>query len=573
MASLDILPNELIVKILKYLHSPLGHQRPLFSCAVLSRRWHYLTLPILWSCLHLENRQPTKECKKRIPYNVPDGSWQMSELSPWRSLWGRVVGPGKDINDLGVHPLQLHHMGAIIERNREGDIPEVRKPYLELVQEMTISLHQYPRVSCPAPNMEQAEILRSLFYGCHQLRRLDLSITLSQILGRDETGIFLQLSRHLVTMKHLERLRLNLISDTNLSWSFRADSNQKTKIFSTQWDSIEAMTAFYQCVTDLSIQISTSDDVFMDYVYGHLQSMPELQTFTLALDESLREVPCLCRSQKVWGRLGMRRSVTFPTLEEQLYIPRTLTKLYLVGYRGIGLTFPISQILRLLPNLEELAIEGVFPHPYLARFLEEVPENSFVIACNNLRRVHFEVGLLPGLIAAIAASCPLIQTFTFPPFVTDQDLISSAPYFRSLENVLFLGSDDLTHQGICSLDLIKSLKLIGLSNNVQKDFINKRIDLEKLIPHLHFRYNIIYQEELMEGMDCPCLKDVQDYLRRVAWNPLSSSNPSNREHQPQAIELVTQAQFLERVHLYWIEDEMGRYHRHSRCQNQWTPCV
>src|SRR5277367_248736 len=54
MTSIDNLANETLIQVFEYLHSPVFPQGDLFSCLLVTRRWHALVSPIAWQTLHLD---------------------------------------------------------------------------------------------------------------------------------------------------------------------------------------------------------------------------------------------------------------------------------------------------------------------------------------------------------------------------------------------------------------------------------------------------------------------------------------------------------------------------------------
>ena len=53
MTTIDSLSNELLLQLFQYLDF-INHERDVYSCMLVSRRWYDLALPIVWGTLHFD---------------------------------------------------------------------------------------------------------------------------------------------------------------------------------------------------------------------------------------------------------------------------------------------------------------------------------------------------------------------------------------------------------------------------------------------------------------------------------------------------------------------------------------
>src|SRR5271154_1212266 len=151
MASIDELSNELLVHVFKYLHSSHSTQTNLLSCLLVTRRWHHLALPIVWSTLHL------------------DFDWK--RLYESRKVLRELGEPGCGYNRLLVLPTRLD------EFFRSLDLQERKS--LDPIEWCTTLTFCITGIDHSVDTTSAAEIISTIL-RCNNVRDLHISLDLRE---------------------------------------------------------------------------------------------------------------------------------------------------------------------------------------------------------------------------------------------------------------------------------------------------------------------------------------------------------------------------------------------------------
>ena len=427
MTSIDKLPNELLAHVFEYLHSPVFPQTDLFPCLLVTRRWHDLALPIVWSTLHL------------------DFNWKQL-CQPYLKLHGRGER-GYVVNSLSVVPLRFDEFCRSLELQE--------RKYLNPLQWCkTLTLGVNYRVDTASTAGIISTILR-----CNNVRDLQISLGLHET----ETLLAFRLTWGLI-VRHFSRQQLSIRLDLSIDGRF------------SQYDS--PIAGLQENVTRLNIYTNRNlTDCISPGDLLQFERLAELNVFSFYTG-----MYTTIESAQFWDEVEnlplkhFRIRSNCPPLiwnNGQASLPTSLQSLRIHLREHDHVLPDPSYFVRQLPNIRSLDLgsrpsqEDQFLDPDGGAELSPVPDSQrpcrlcqplpHASTTHPLRILKLSLPCTSKSVQKIIAAAPLIEEIEFPTMSTNDDIVYLVSRCKNLKKVQLNGGMSCNDLGLLFLCKAKTL--------------------------------------------------------------------------------------------------------------------
>ena len=446
---IDSLANEILVQIFEevyHCNSLRGHQN-LFPCLLVSRRWHAISLPLLWKSLQLVDSNGTPSATAQSVVETQDSFLRWPSLntkSTSNVLLNRIYESVKvqGLSKSGMHATSLC-----------------------FVRRLSISI-------TPFDKYEDNDRLVKVVTACNFLQSVDVSFNLYFIDAVSVKLAWVQLSQHFSRMD-LETLRLRVEMASLRPW-------MSPQLFlNIDGDFLLPILALVSTqLTHLTIEQTNADIEYFKPLF--IPIFRRLKVLTLLLkvgniEHWLGPKPLSDEgTTQFWKSFQgtelqeLVLSDTWPLLSWNngfVVFPPTLRKLVITlpsisRYRRFN---PII-IFKQLANLETLIIRTSTPSSdqYQREEINLVQHET--ISCHELQKLHIQIAFPQHLLENVIPQCPRLRDIALPYTTTDGDLLILASYCKHLTRLeISMFPSRVTGDGLRYLCHCKSLSWICLS--------------------------------------------------------------------------------------------------------------